>query len=241
MADLTLMREFPERYLFDRTCPQKALEDTGLFSSADSRLFGREKEIAELTATKKKIAEHVFEGEASPSSESEELLLTFDQMNNFLCELVLLSGYSGSGKSSLLNQLREACKEEGWFVLSPKYEKNLPPIKAVTKAFDDFFGTWASRKQGGAHSDMLESFDEACQSISSTIDREGLRELSELMPNLVRVFPEIATAKNGDNATSSTAKVGSAKKRYDYMIHVIVQSLCSSGRPVLWAQDDLQW
>ncbi|KAL9183113.1 hypothetical protein ACHAXT_004900 [Thalassiosira profunda] len=58
LTDLTLMKEDPEHYLFDRTCPQRALDDTGLFTAASSRLFGREKEIKALMTAKKKIADH---------------------------------------------------------------------------------------------------------------------------------------------------------------------------------------
>ena len=246
LTDLTLMKEDPEHYLFDRTCPQRALDDTGLFTAASSRLFGREKEIEALMTAKKKIADHVFEGEALASENESKGKLSFGRgRNDFLCELVLLSGYAGSGKSSLIQALRQTCEDEQWFVLHVKNEKaGPPPIMTMIKALDDLIGTWATRKISHSHeySGMLESFDQVCQSISSTIDEEGLRDLSELIPSLAAVFPEILTMAKGDQMdTSSTAKVGFTAPRFGFLVHSIVHSFIYSGRPVLFAFDDLQW
>ena len=40
-------------------------------------------------------------------------MLTFDEMNSFLCELVILSGYAGAGKSSLVAALFRLADPQG--------------------------------------------------------------------------------------------------------------------------------
>mmetsp|Transcript_12564 Transcript_12564/g.27248 ORF Transcript_12564/g.27248 Transcript_12564/m.27248 type:complete len:1558 (+) Transcript_12564:111-4784(+) len=246
---LTQMKDDPEHFLFDCLCPQKALDDTCLFHGIDrDYLFGREKELAILMNAKKNISSHVQRVYAEdPLNIGERSNAPFGQEIRYLCEAAFLSGYAGSGKSSLLQPLICACNQEGWFVVSCKFDKQIEPIKSVSKGFDDFFGTWATDIiQGRSNLDpaMVESFHQVRQSISSTIAEEGLCQLCEIMPNLGRAFPGIATATNGhsqDQRTSSIDKVGSAVKRRTHLFHVLFKAICSVGRPVLITYDDIQW
>jgi len=247
--DLTQMKDDPQFFLFDQTYPQNALDDTCLFHGIDrDYLFGRETELGILINAKQNISNHVQKVYAEdPLNIGERSNAPFGQEIRYLCEAVFLSGYAGSGKSSLLQSLIHTCNQEGWFIVSCKFEKLGTPIKAIAKGFDDFFGNWAP-DDNGAYSAldpaMVESFRQVCRTISYTLDEEGLCELYEIIPNLVRVFPEIATATKGqgrDKEYSSIDIVGSVTKRRSYLFHVLFKAICSVGRPVLVAHDDMHW
>jgi len=306
--DLTCMLKSPHLYLFDRTCPKKALEDTMcLFQNSTSNrnmndaddddadadansgrhhfLSGRKKELGTLMDAKRRFASHIRKNtnQDLPSkmsmlsnnngdhdAEKNDGVMFFEQENvDFYCEMVLLSGYSGIGKSALLKSLINACNEEKWFVIPINYDKQILPINAAMNGFNDFFGTWVPPAAGSPGSsarsnnqqkqrfddpEMMEPFHQACDSIYSTVGDEGLRQLCECLPNLRKVFPtgtfsagtSSTTARRGrlgdeEMAFSSIDKVGSAVNRRTYLLQVIVKCLCSVGKPLLIAHDDIQW
>lgn len=161
---------------------------------------------------------------------------------HYLCEAAFLSGYGGSGKSSVLQSLIRSCNQEGWFVVSCKFEKHTEPVKGVLRGFDDFFRTWASDNnvpQSNRDPSMVESFRQVCRAVSSTIDEEGLRQMCEAIPSLAHVFPKIAATKSHSRDQGTNEKVGSAIKRFRHLFHVIFKSICSAGRPVLITHDDM--
>ncbi|KAL7531483.1 hypothetical protein ACHAXR_004068, partial [Thalassiosira sp. AJA248-18] len=234
--DLTNMKNNPQTFLFDRTCPKKALDDTCLFNPKDEHLFGREKEMEALMAVKNSISRHVN----SPAQSSTDSI----EGSNFRGEATFLAGYAGSGKSCLLRSLVRACSEEQWFVLKCKFDKQAAPLNIMAKAFDDFFGLWGP-SNGNTHSNLdpsvMESFRQVCRTIFSTIDNEGYSQLCDLSPNFSRLYPLASSLNARDQGSSSSDAVGSAENRRVYLIHLLLKSLCSTGRPVLIAFDDLQW
>ncbi|KAL7526338.1 hypothetical protein ACHAXR_003613 [Thalassiosira sp. AJA248-18] len=229
------MRNNPKTFLFDRVCPKKALDDTCLFGNRDGRLFGREKELEALMAVKNSISRNV-NSLAQSSSDS-------TQWGNFRGEATFLAGHAGSGKSCLLRSLVRACSEEQWLVLKCKFDKQAAPLVIIAKMFDDFFGLWGPSDEN-THSNLdpsvMKSFRQACQTIFCTVDSEGLSQLCDFIPNFSKIFP-LARSLARDQISSSNDAVGSAEKRCVYLVHVLVRSLCSTGRPVLLALDDLQW
>lgn len=257
LVDLTQMRDHPGLFLFDRTCPQKALDDTGLFANVEHHLVGRELEIRALERAKAKVQHHVF-SHSKASAPGQGL-----EGRDFLCETVFLSGYAGSGKSVLLQSVIKACDRDGWFIVRCKFDKQIASIKAVANSLDDFFGMWAAKSDespavddddvdnsnhvhGNGDPSMIESFKDICHAISSTIDSEGICQLYEIMPSLGKIFPwAISAAKdhNSDehNGSSSIDKVGAATTRRLNLFHVLFKSICSVGRPVLVTYDDQQW
>jgi len=227
--DLTQMKINPQSFLFDRTCPQKALDDTGLFGNGDKHLIGREKEISALMSLKDKVAAHVSATDSASS-----------QGSSFRCENVFLGGHPGSGKSSLLQLLIDACNEEQWFVLGCKFEKQSAPHVILARAFNDFFGRWGATTTGV----MSESIHDVCRGIFSAVDDEGFGLLCDLVPNFISLIPFLSRtlrqSSDGDSITS-VDQVGSATKRRINLFNVMLRSLCSSGRRILICFDDLQW
>ncbi|NCF55214.1 MAG: AAA family ATPase, partial [Planctomycetia bacterium] len=232
LQDLEQMRTFPEKFLFDRACPQDAMDDTCLFTaSTDVQLIGRERESLVLMTSMNKISAHVRDAEQSSNNS------VSSQDEKFLCEALFLCGYAGSGKSSLLYSLLHTCTKDQWFVLSCKFSQQSSPHTILAEAFNSFFGKWGAAKDD-PNSDlppaMVESFDNICENICNAMDGEGLRRLCEFVPNFSRVYPSIVSrslSPQSDNGVSSMDKVGSGSKRMRNLFHVLLKSICSMGHP----------
>jgi predicted ATPase len=238
--DLGCMRSNSESFLFDRTCPKRAEDDTYLFSSSDDPgLYGREEEIQVLFAMRNICADTVRENSNGNHVEK-----------NFHCEMALLEGYSGSGKSRLLQTLVQSCEERQWFVLKGKFDKQIPPHVVMVNVFNAFFGKCAGVNDE-AHPSFAKKANRACGKIFSALDSDGFKQLCDLFPNFAKMFPllsnpsEISGNSNSDGhdqcGTLSMDKVGAATKRLQNLFDIILKSLCSVGHPVLLALDDLHW
>ena len=71
-------------------------------------------------------------------SELQELLGSFDRVSRGATELMLVSGYSGVGKSALVYELRTAVASRGGYFVSGKFEQlnRSAPYESVARALD---------------------------------------------------------------------------------------------------------
>ena len=84
------------------------------------------------------------------------------------------------------------------------------------------------------------------RAVFSTVGKDGISELLGYVPSLALIFPEMALLKPNFKSnqpstdTSSIDQVGSVKKRRRHLFHLLFEALCSMGKPVLLALDNLQ-
>ena len=246
--DLAQMKEDPDCFLFDRKSLQKALDDACLFHNMDTHMFGRVKEMEALTKARENISKH-FQcnlDDSMGNAKNDESVSSSTNENNFHSESVFLSGYAGSGKSSLLQALIRACEKDKWFVVSGKLDcegSSGANTFLMATMLDKFFRKWSDESLN-LDPAMKKSFHQVCRSLRSSIDDEGLAELLCFLPSLSGIFPEDAQSAKShshDKDTSSIEKVGSAGKRCIHLLSVVTKCIAASGRPLLVAFDDLQW
>jgi hypothetical protein len=130
--DLAQMKHNPEKFLYDCTCPKKALEETRLFAQSGSNagdidLYGREDEIQTLMDAVDSVSSHT-RGEVKAAMRGDS---PSSNQGEFFCEAIFLSGYSGGGKSSLIHHVVHTCKKGGWFVMSAKFDRQVAPLMSV--------------------------------------------------------------------------------------------------------------
>lgn len=231
LFDLAQMRDIPQLFLHDRTCRH----DTHLFAVGSGLLVGRELELETLARAKQNISNHVRKAYSSKTGKTSEEH-SFDADKDFLCEAVFLSGYPGGGKSSVLQSFINDCKREGWFIISCKFDHQVSPTKPfaiLMKAIDDFFRARVDEQ-------ILKVWRSI---ILSTLDKEGIGQLCGFIPSLNHLFPEITAS--GPSAAkpdpTSNDHIGTIKKRRRRLFHVLFEAICSAGRPLLIALDDLHW
>ena len=231
LQDLSQMKAYPTKFLFDRTCPQQALEDACLFTT-DVQLIGREREMSALAISKSNISDHV-----RVMGDKHANHLAPNQDGNFLCEAFFLSGYAGCGKSTIVQSLTHSCSEDQWFVLGCKFSQQTSPHMVLADAFNGFFGKWGAANRNpnsDLPSEMIRSFNKICTNIFNLMDDEALRHLCYFVPNFAQVFPLIDLRSNsphGNDKVSPMDKVGSGRKRMQNLLHVLLKSICSVGHP----------
>lgn len=124
--DLIRMKNLPDRFLFDRTLAQKALDDSELFKTADIgvNLFGRGVEMDSLREAANRVLNHMNNHNQGRGDGH--------QHQGVLCEAVFLSGIAGSGKSSLIRHLLTSLSGSAMFVVNCKFDRQVTPLLSVS-------------------------------------------------------------------------------------------------------------
>jgi PAS domain S-box-containing protein len=159
--------------------------------------------------------------------EVESLLGSFDRVAKIgTPELVLVSGYSGIGKSALVQQLHKAQIPSGGLFASGKFDQHKRDIPYATlgQAFQNLIRGLLAKSDA----DLLPW-------------REGLRKalgpLGQLMVNLV---PELKLVI-GDQPPVADASPEDAPRRFQLVVRRFIGVFAKPGHPLALFLDDLQW
>jgi predicted ATPase/signal transduction histidine kinase/tRNA A-37 threonylcarbamoyl transferase component Bud32 len=167
------------------------------------KLYGRESEITTLLAA--------FERVSQPQSTS---------------ELMLVAGYSGIGKSSLVAEVHKPITEKRGYFIAGKYDQfqRDVPYSAVIAAFRSL-----------AKQLLTES--------ASQLDQWRQRLLAALGPNgqvVVDVIPEMALI-TGPQPTVPELGPTESQNRFNLVFQSFIRVFCDPSHPLLLFLDDLQW
>lgn len=168
------------------------------------KLYGREAEIACLLAAFKRVA--------APKSVSSELML--------------VTGYSGVGKTALVQEIHKAIAAKRGYFISGKfdqYQHNIP-YSAVVTALSDLV------KQLLGESKIR-------------LNRWRSKLLTALGANgqiIIDVIPEVELIIGKQPATPKL-KATAAQNRFNFVFKNFIRVFCDSQHPLVIFLDDLQW
>jgi len=255
--DLLQMRTHPARFYRDNTSPQMALDHTSLFGRSNGKLHGREEETNILIERAARVFLHTLPPSGISADGGPQEI---QQVDDFLCEVVFLSGYSGSGKTSVLNQLTSFFDANDWFVLRCDFDRQVAPLSMLLQSVDTFLSRFVSQEAEEMELKIQYAFDRISRCIISSIDNESFGQLCDLLPNFCRLFPmsfNYVHGRSTRNGTSdnpsfeitdrsstshlSSGGVGSGSNRLKYLLRLILKAICSGGYPVSYIFEDLQW
>jgi predicted ATPase/signal transduction histidine kinase/CheY-like chemotaxis protein/tRNA A-37 threonylcarbamoyl transferase component Bud32 len=141
-------------------------------------------------------------------------------------QMVLVGGYSGIGKSSLVREFCRPVTRVGGSLITGKFDqfqKNTP-YSALVSAFDDFIAQ--ALLQNEATVTALR------QRIQSAVgDNGGV---------VVRVIPALEDLI-GEQAAVPELPAGEAAHRFNLVFQRFMQALCTEEQPLVLFLDDLQW
>eukprot|EP00566_Odontella_aurita_P003396 CAMPEP_0113595088 /NCGR_PEP_ID=MMETSP0015_2-20120614/39452_1 /TAXON_ID=2838 /ORGANISM="Odontella" /LENGTH=1563 /DNA_ID=CAMNT_0000502185 /DNA_START=77 /DNA_END=4769 /DNA_ORIENTATION=+ /assembly_acc=CAM_ASM_000160 len=158
--------------------------------------------------------------------ETSLLLETRNNMESNESTMVLISGYSGTGKTALIQSVQSAYMKKGACFVSGKFDEMMQPqpLSAIASALDDYCGTLATNEN------RLNCVREA---VAAAIGSEGTA-LVGLIPNLGKLL-----CANDAPPIQLTGR--EAFQRILFMIRMLFWATCSRSNPVVLFLDDLQW
>lgn len=151
---------------------------------------------------------------------------SFEKMLNGDSELLLIKGYSGVGKSSVVYELhKNLTREQGYFFEGKfdQYKKNTP------------YSAWIQAFEGFINYLLMESDAQITywkKRIIETVKDEG-KVLTDVIPNLELIIgqqpaiPELGTQES--------------QNRFNYIFMKFIGAIAQKEHPVIIFLDDLQW
>ena len=158
--------------------------------------------------------------------ESEALKDALGQADDGGCELLLLSGYAGIGKTALVGELQPDVAQRGGYFVSGKFDqfkRNIPYL-ALLQAIQDFVGQILTQK-----SDQIEFWKER---MLESLGRNG-GVVADVVPEVALIVgPQPEARALGSNETQN---------RFEQVMSDFLLALAAGGKPLVIFLDDLHW
>jgi predicted ATPase/signal transduction histidine kinase len=158
--------------------------------------------------------------------EVETLLAAFERVSNGTTEIMLVSGYSGIGKSALVQEVyKPITKARGYFIAGKfdQFQRNIP-YAAVVKAFRSLVKQILTESEA-----QLVHWKEK---LLAVLDKNG--------QVIIDVVPEVELIVGKQSAVPELAPAES-QNRFNSVFQKFIGVFCSSEHPLVIFLDDLQW
>ena len=158
--------------------------------------------------------------------EVERLLTAFERVSQGASELMLVAGFSGIGKTAVVNELHKPLvRQRGYFIKGKfdQFNRNVP-FSAFVQAFRDLVGL------------LLSESDTDLQTWKTLI-LEALGENAQIVIDLVPGLETVLGAQPAAPELSGTA----AQHRFNLLFQRFIQVFATAEHPLVIFVDDLQW
>ena len=185
------------------------------------KLYGREKEIEQLLAAFERVA-----GSLNNQTDSENQISTDNNSDNDKTEIMLISGYSGIGKSALVKLIEKPITNRNGYFIWGKFDqyKRTIPYSAIVIAFSELVRQLLTESE-----------------TQLTVWREKLR--SAFGPNgqiIIDVIPEVELIVGSQSPVPELGPTES-QNRFNLVFQNFIRVFCQPQHPLVIFLDDLQW
>ncbi|MGK4004087.1 AAA family ATPase [Sorangium sp. So ce1036] len=161
--------------------------------------------------------------------EAQRYVSVFERVLRGSREVIVITGYSGIGKTSLVHEIyKPLTREQGYFI-SGKFDTlhRGIPYSAVIQALRSLL------QQVLAES--AERVEEARRSLERCLGRNASL--------LVDVLPEIGIILGAESAPPAPIELGPAETKHRLLLAFrgVIKAFCGAGQPLVLFLDDLQW
>ena len=159
-------------------------------------------------------------------AESKVLLKAFEKVSDGACELMLVRGYSGIGKSMLVHEVHKPMVARNGYFIAGKFDQleMTKPLSGVLQAVNDLIRQLLSESDAG--------LDLWKKKISTAIGANG-RVLLDMLPQL-----ELIIGKQPEVLGLGPSE---ARDRFNSTLFSFIQAVAAEEHPVAMFLDDLQW
>ena len=156
----------------------------------------------------------------------ETLLKTFGRVANGALELMLVSGFSGIGKTAVVNEVHKPIVRQRGYFIKGKYDQfnRDIPFSAVVHAFRDLMGQLLSENE-----DQLAQWKDK---ILAALGENG-QVLIEVVPELEQII--------GKQPAAPKLSGSAAQNRFNLLFQQFVRVFTTPEHPLVVFLDDLQW
>jgi predicted ATPase/signal transduction histidine kinase len=165
------------------------------------KLYGRKKEVAQLLAA-------------------------FERVSLGTTEMMLVAGFSGIGKTVVVNEVHKPIvRQRGYFIKGKydQFQRNIP-FSAFVQAFRDLMGQLLSESDT-----QLQTWK---TKILAAVGDNG-QVLIDVIPELERII--------GEQLPATELSGSAAQNRFNLLMQKFVQVFTSKEHPLVMFLDDLQW
>ncbi|QKQ76639.1 GAF domain-containing protein [Nostoc sp. TCL240-02] len=158
--------------------------------------------------------------------EVETLLKAFDRVTTNQTELMLVAGFSGIGKTALVNEVHKPIvRQRGYFIKGKfdQFNRNIP-FSAFVQAFRDLMGQ------------LLSESDTQL----STWKNKILQVLGDQAQVILDVIPELEQII-GQQPPATELSPSTAQNRFNLLFQNFIQVFTTKEHPLVIFLDDLQW
>ena len=158
--------------------------------------------------------------------EVQTLLAAFDRVASGQTEMMLVAGFSGIGKTAVINEVHKPIvRQRGYFIKGKfdQFQRNIP-FSAFVQAFRDLMGQ------------LLGESDGQLQQWKSKI----LKALGENARVIIDVIPELEQII-GQQPPVAELSGNAARNRFNRLFEKFIQVFTTPNHPLVIFIDDLQW
>jgi predicted ATPase/signal transduction histidine kinase len=159
-------------------------------------------------------------------TEVNQLLDSFERVSLGATEMMLVAGFSGIGKTVVVNEVHKPIvRQRGYFIKGKydQFQRNIP-LSAFVQAFRDFIGQ------------LLSESDAKIQTWKTQI----LTALGDNGQVLIDVIPELENII-GKQSPAIELSGTASQNRFNLLFHKFVQIFTCKDHPLVIFLDDLQW
>ncbi|MBE9118140.1 AAA family ATPase [Lusitaniella coriacea LEGE 07157] len=186
------------------------------------KLYGREAEVAQLLEAFERISQGSSELSEQPLTPSPSPPVSPPSRS----ELVLVAGYSGVGKTAVVNEVHKPIvKQRGYFIKGKfdQFNRNIP-FSAFVQAFRDLMGQLLSESNT-----QLEQWK---ATILSALGENG-QVIIDVVPELEQII--------GQQPAVTELSGSEAQNRFNRLFSKFVRVFTTKEHPLTIFLDDLQW
>jgi ABC-type dipeptide/oligopeptide/nickel transport system ATPase component len=190
---------------------QQDIADKFLISE---KLYGRTREIENLLTAFARIADGV-------------------NSKGDLVEMVLISGYAGIGKSTLVQEIHKPIAQSQGYFISGKfeqYQRNIPYL-AIIQAFQDLIKQLLT--------ESTERLEQWRSQINVALGANS-QMITQVIPSLELIIGKQADKSLSPNS-SANISASEAQNRFNRVFQNFIRVFAQSDNPLVIFLDDLQW
>jgi predicted ATPase/class 3 adenylate cyclase/GAF domain-containing protein/tRNA A-37 threonylcarbamoyl transferase component Bud32 len=159
-------------------------------------------------------------------SEVDNLLAAFERVSTGSAEMMLVAGFSGIGKTAVVNEVHKPiARQRGYFIKGKydQFQRNIP-FSAFVQAFRELMGQLLSESDA-----QLQTWKTR---ILTAVGDSG-QVLIEVIPELERII--------GPQSPALELSGSAAQNRFNLLMEKFVQVFTTAEHPLVMFLDDLQW